>query len=61
MLVKAAFEFGHYAVQESCTLLSVTLKVFGEVIKPFTVGVRSVGIHNISAIRKLIITHYDSY
>ena len=56
MSVKVAFEFGHYVVQESCTLLSVTLKVFGEVIKPFTVGVRSVGFHNISAIRKFIIT-----
>ena len=32
MSVEVAFEFGRYVVQESCTLLSVTLKVFGEVI-----------------------------
>ena len=57
MSVKVAFEFGRYVVQESCTLLSVTLKVFGEVIKPFTVAVRLVGFHNnISAMRKFIIT-----
>ena len=51
MSVKVAFEFGRYVVQESCTLLSVTLKVFGEVIRPFTVGIRPVGFHKVSAIR----------
>ena len=58
MSVKVAFEFGRYVVQESCTLLSVTLKVFGEVIRPFTVGVRSVGFHEVSAIRTFIITSH---
>ena len=55
MLVKVAFKVGHYVVQESCTLLSVTLKVFGEVIQPFTIGVRPVGFHEVSAMRKFII------
>ena len=57
MSVKVTFEFGRYVVQESCTLLSVTLKVFGEVMQPFTVKVLPVGFYNISAIRKFIITH----
>ena len=55
MSVKVAFKFGRYVVQESCTLLSVTLKVFGEVIQPFTIGVRPVGFRKVSAMRKFII------
>jgi len=39
MSVKVKFEFGSYKVQESCTMLPVTLIVMGEVTKPFTVGV----------------------
>ena len=41
MSVKVQFEFSSYQVQESCTLLSVTLVVIGEVKKPFTVDVTS--------------------
>ena len=39
MSVKVKFEFGSYKVQESYTMLPVTLIVMGEVTKPFTVGV----------------------
>ena len=39
MSVKVHFESGRYQVQESCTMLSVTLVVKGEVTEPFTVGV----------------------
>ena len=56
MSVKVAYEFVRYVAQESCTLLLVTLKVFGEVIRPFTVGVRPVGFHEVSAICTFIIT-----
>ena len=41
MSVKVQFESSSYQVLESCTLLSVTLVVIGEVKKPFTVGVLS--------------------
>ena len=40
MFVRVQFEFGRYTVQESCTLLPVTLVVKGEVLRPFTIGVR---------------------
>ena len=43
MSVKVHFESKIYKVQESCTMLSVTLIVMGEVIKPFTVGVIPMG------------------
>lgn len=39
MSVKVQFEFSSYQVQESCTMLPVTLVVLGEVIKPFTVDI----------------------
>ena len=40
MSVRVQFVFGRYTVQESCTLLPVTLVVKGEVLRPFTIGVR---------------------
>jgi len=39
MSVKVRFEFDSYKVQESCTMLPVTMIVMGKVTKPFTVGV----------------------
>ena len=41
MSVQVHFESGSYQVQESCTLLSVTLVVIGEVKKSFTVDITS--------------------
>ena len=49
MSVKVQFEFLGYTVQESCTLLPVTLVVKGEVLRPFTVAVRSMGFYMPSA------------
>ena len=49
MSVKVRFEFGSYKVQESCTMLPVTLIVMGEVTKSFTVGIISKGHYNSSA------------
>ena len=49
MLVKVGFKFGRYTVEESCTLLSVTLVVKGEVIRPFTVSVMPIGFYVPSA------------
>lgn len=49
MSVKVRFEYGSYKVQESCTMLSVTLVVVGEVLKPFTVGVIPMGHYRPSA------------
>ena len=49
MSVKVQFEFGRYTVQESCTLLPVTLVVKGEVLRPFTVPVRPMGFYIPSA------------
>ena len=49
MSVKVQFEFGRYIVQESCTMLPVTLKVKGEVLRPFTIGVSPVAFHIPSA------------
>ena len=43
MSVKVQFEYRRYSVQESCTMLPVTLVVMGEVIKPFTVRVIPIG------------------
>jgi len=43
MSVKVRFEFDSYKVQESCTMLPVTLIVMGEVTKSFTVGVIPMG------------------
>ena len=40
---KIHIERSFYTVQESCTLLSVTLVVVGEVREEFTVGVYAVG------------------
>ena len=40
MSVKVHFEFLRYTVNESCTLLPVTLVVKGEVLRPFTVIVK---------------------
>ena len=45
MSVKVQFEFLRYTVNESCTLLPVTLVVKGEVLRPFTVTVRPMGFH----------------
>ena len=50
MSVKVGFEFGRYTVEESCTLLSVTLVVKGEVTKPFTVGVTPISFYVPSAL-----------
>ena len=41
MSVKVQFESSSYQIQESCTLLLVTLVVIGEVKKSFTVDVIS--------------------
>ena len=41
MSVKVQFESSSHQIQESCTLLSVTLVVIGEVKKSFTVDVIS--------------------
>ena len=49
MSVKVQFEFGRYTVQESCTLLPVTLKVKGEVIKTFTFVVSPISFYLSSA------------
>ena len=49
MSVRVQFEFERYKVQESCTMLSVTLVVKGKVIKPFTVGVIPMGYYIPSA------------
>ena len=49
MSVKVHFEYGRYQVQESCTMLSVTLVVKGEVTEPFTVGVSPIGFYIPSA------------
>ena len=49
MSVKVQFEFGRYKVQESCTMLPVTLVVKGEVLKPFTVGVSPIAFYIPSA------------
>ena len=49
MSVKVQFEFLRYTVNESCTLVPVTLVVKGEVLRPFTVTVRSMGFHISSA------------
>jgi len=43
MSVRVRFEFGSYKVQESCTMLPVTLIVKGEVTKPFTVYIIPMG------------------
>jgi len=40
--IKIQFERSLYIVQESCTLLSVTLVVVGEVREEFTIGVYAV-------------------
>jgi len=49
MSVKVHFESKIYKVQESCTMLPVTLIVIGEVTKSFTVGVIPMGHYNPSA------------
>ena len=49
MSVKVQFEFLRYTVNESCTLLPVTLVVKGEVLRPFTVTVRFMGFYIKSA------------
>ena len=49
MSVEVQFEFQRYIIQESCTMLSVTLKIKGEVLRPFTIGVLPVAIHIPSA------------
>ena len=46
---KIRFEFKSYTVVESCTLLSVTLILTGEVTKPITVGVIPMGHNMLSA------------
>lgn len=46
---KIRFEFKSYTVVESCTLLSVTLILSGEVTKPITVGVIPMGHNMLSA------------
>ena len=40
MSVRVQFEFGRYIIQESCTLLPVTLVVKGEVLRPFTIEIK---------------------
>ena len=49
MSVEVQFEFQRYIIQESCTMLPVTLKIKGEVLRPFTIGVLPVAIHIPSA------------
>ena len=49
MSVRVQFEFGRYTVQESCTLLPVTLVVKGEVLRPFTIEVKLTGLYPKSA------------
>ena len=49
MSVKVQFEFLRYTVNESCTLVPVTLVVKGEVLRPFTVTVKPMGFHPLSA------------
>ena len=59
MSVKVQFEFLRYTVQESCTLLPVTLVVKGEVLSNFTVTIRPMGFYIQSAegMRQNSITH----
>ena len=45
MSIRVQFEFGRYTVNESCTLLPVTLVVKGEVLRSFTVYVRPMGLY----------------
>jgi len=47
--IKVNIERSFYTVQESCTLLSVTLVVVGDVREEFTVGVYAVGHYTPSA------------
>ena len=49
MSVRVQFEFGRYTVNESCTLLPVTLVVKGEVLRPFTFYARPMGLYPQSA------------
>ena len=49
MSVKIQFGLARYTVQESCTLLSVTLVVKGEVLRSFTVAVSPVAFYVPSA------------
>ena len=49
MSVKVQFEFDRYSVQQSCTMLPVTLVVMGEVTKPFTVSVMPAGYFSLPA------------
>ena len=49
MSVKVQFESLRYTVNESCTLLPVTLIVKGEVLRSFTVTVRPMGFYIPSA------------
>ena len=53
MSVKVQFEFLRYTVNESCTLLPVTLVVKGEVLRSFNVTVRLMGFYMPSAEGKL--------
>ena len=57
MPARVGFEFGRYKVKESCTLLSVTLIVKGEVLRPFTVGVYLMSFYVPSAIGTYIYTY----
>ena len=59
MSVKVQFEFLRYTVNESCTLLPVTLVVKGEVLRPFTVTIKPMGFYIESAegMQQYIITH----
>ena len=49
MSVKVRFEFLRYTVNESCTLLPVTLVVKGEVLRPFAVIVKPMAFNTPSA------------
>ena len=49
MSVRVQFEFVRYTIQESCTLLPVTLVVKGEILRPFTVYARPTGLYPRSA------------
>ena len=49
MSVRVKFELGRYMIQESCTLLPVTLVVKGKVLRPFTIEVKLTGLYPKSA------------
>ena len=49
MSVRVQFELGRYIIQESCTLLPVTLVVKGKVLRPFTIAVKLTGLYTKSA------------